>query len=56
MEIMKTIEFQLRIITNHESRRIPHEKHKNHENPRIEFKNQENRENNGIPYDNHENL
>ena len=35
MEIMKTIEFTMRIIKSYESRRIPHEKHKNHENPKI---------------------
>ena len=45
MEIMKTIEFTMRIIKSYETLRIPHEKHKNHENLRIQLENNENHEN-----------
>ena len=45
MEIMRTIEFQLRIKKTNESHRIPHDKHSNHENHIINLENHENNEN-----------
>ena len=45
MEIMKTIEFAVRIIKKNESHRIPNDKDSNHEKHRIQLENLEKNEN-----------
>ena len=48
MEIMKVIEFHVRIIKNQENHIIPHENFENHENLKIPNRNHENQKNHGF--------